>query len=943
MDRWQQVEKICQSALELEESRRAAFLEQACAGDAELRREVESLLQFDDGRGDRFIDEPALEKVAKMIAHEKPESLIGQQLGSYQILSLLGAGGMGVVYKARDTRLNRSVAIKVLPADRMSDPERKRRFIQEARAASALNHPNIITLHDIGSESGTDFIVMEYAAGKTLDRLIPRKGMRLNEALKLAIQMADALAKAHSAGIIHRDLKPTNVMVTDDGRVKVLDFGLAKLTEVETAEGETRTESLTEDGMIVGTVSYMSPEQAEGKKVDARSDIFSFGAALYEMVTGQKAFEADSKMSTLMAVLKQEPKPISQLVPDIPRDLEKIINRCLRKDTERRFQHMVDVKVALQELKEESESGTLAGTQPVQRPARRAWVWAAATMVVVAIAVTGWLFRGGSRKPQAAPEVIPLTSYAGFERSPSFSPDGNQVAFSWNGEKQDNFDIYIKLIGSSNYLRLTTDPADDVSPTFSPDGRSIGFVRVSKGHGSLIVIPSIGGHERLVAEGLPAPLPYEASHLFDWFPNGKWVVAEGLSLISTDSGEMRSLTSQPKLLPDFSPAVSPDGRTVAFSRTADGTLSDIYLLDLTEDLKPKGEPRRLTSLNGWNHGSAWTPNGREIIFHSFFYGRGGSLWKVQASGSREPEHLAFTGGDARFPAISRSGNRLAYQREVSDANIWHLSLSGPATATGLPVRFIASTRWDVVAQYSPNGKRVAFESDRSGVYDIWVSNADGSNAVELISRAGTSCGNASWSPDGQRMAFNFDPEGNTDIYVIRTSGGKPIRLTTDPAQDEAGSWSRDGNWIYFFSRRTGQFEVWKVPSGGGKEVQVTRNGGGKAFESPDGKSIYYKKGYESGALWKMPVSGGEESQVLPSVDGHAFCPVNEGIYFIPEPGGDGKSSIQFLSFATAKVKTVAPMSKRSAWRLSVSPDGRSLLFSQLDEEGSDLMLVENFK
>ena len=294
-----------------------------------------------------------------MFAQEEPQSLLGQQLGSYQILSLLGTGGMGVVYKARDTRLKRSVAIKVLPADQVSDPERKRRFIQEARAASALNHPNIITIHDIGSEGGIDFVVMEYVAGKTLDQMIPRKGLRLNETLKLAVQMADALAKAHSAGIVHRDLKPTNVMVTDDGLVKVLDFGLAKLTEVESDEGGTRTTQLqTEEGTIVGTVSYMSPEQAEGKKVDARSDIFSFGAVLYEMVTGQKAFQGDSKMSTLMAVLKQEPKPISQLVPATPRDLEKIINRCLRKDLGQRFQHMDDLKVELEELKKESDSGT---------------------------------------------------------------------------------------------------------------------------------------------------------------------------------------------------------------------------------------------------------------------------------------------------------------------------------------------------------------------------------------------------------------------------------------------------------------------------------------------------------------------------------------------------------------------------------------------------------
>jgi eukaryotic-like serine/threonine-protein kinase len=256
-ERWQQLEKIYQSALELEENERPAFLEKACAGDEALRQEVESLLRSEPS-ANRFIEEPALEVAAKMMAHEKPESLFGQQLGSYQNLSLLGTGGMGVVYKARDARLNRSVAIKVLPSDKVSDPERKRRFIQEARAASALNHPNIITIHDIGREGSIDFVVMEYVAGKTLDQLIPHKGMRLNEALKLAVQMADALAKAHSAGITHRDLKPGNLMVTEAGLVKVLDFGLAKLTEVESDEGATRTTQLqTEEGTIVGTVSYM--------------------------------------------------------------------------------------------------------------------------------------------------------------------------------------------------------------------------------------------------------------------------------------------------------------------------------------------------------------------------------------------------------------------------------------------------------------------------------------------------------------------------------------------------------------------------------------------------------------------------------------------------------------------------------------------------------------
>jgi serine/threonine protein kinase len=867
--------------------------------------------------------------------------MIGKTISHYQILEKLGEGGMGVVYKARDTHLGRLVAVKVLPPEKVADSERKRRFVQEAKAASALNHPNIITIHDIASENGIDFIVMEYVQGKTLDAVVPRKGLRLNETLKLSIQMADALAKAHSAGIIHRDLKPTNVMVTDDGLVKVLDFGLAKLTEASDSGDDRTLQSQTDEGTIVGTVSYMSPEQAEGKKVDARSDIFSFGSVLYEMATGQQAFHGDSKMSTLAAILNQEPKAISQLVPGIPRDLEKIIARCLRKDPNRRFQIMTDLKVTLEELKEESDSGTLTGTPPVARVARRSWIWMATAFAVIAIAVAGWLLRGTARKPQAASEVIPLTSYAGDEQSPSFSPDGNQVAFSWNGEKQDNTDIYVKLIGSPTPLRLTTDPADDLSPAFSPDGRFIGFFRVSKERATFVVIPSIGGPERIVAD---VPLPKSFLDLsFAWLPDSKWVVTDGLTLLSTATGEMRSLTSPPKKqYGDVTPAVSPDGHTISFSRRASFSVSEIYLLDLTEDLKAKGKPRQLTSLKTLSFGPAWTPEGREIIFTSGVFGHGYGLWKIPVSGAAEPEQLPYK--DAFSPAISRSGNRLAYERAIYDPNIWRLSLSGSGTASAPPTRLIASTRFDQAAQYSPDGKRIAFESDRGGVHAIWICDADGSNAVELLPGESATSGTAHWSPDGKNIAFDFNPEGNMDIYVILASGGRPIRLTTDSADDNSPSWSRDGKWIYFGSNRTGRWEVWKVSVEGGKEVQVTRNGGETAIESPDGKFIYYTKEFaRSSGLWKMPVSGGEEVQVLPSVFSRGFTLVNDGIYFIPEPGADGKGSLQFLSLGTGKVTTVAPMSGGPFEGLSVSPDSRFLLFSQFDEAGSDLMLVENFR
>jgi len=269
---------------------------------------------------------------------------------------------MGVVYKARDTRLGRFVAIKLLSPEKVTDAERKQRFVQEAKAASSLNHPNIITIYGIDQNAGVDFISMEYVSGKTLDQLIPRHGMRLNDALKYAVQIADALARAHSAGIVHRDLKPRNVMVDEHGLVKVLDFGLAKLTESTPIGQDDSTRTIrptTEEGQIVGTIVYMSPEQAEGKKVDARSDVFSFGSLLYEMITGEHAFRGDTKGSTLAAILKDNPRPISQSVARIPREVDRLISRCLQKDVNRRWQHMDDVKIALQELQENSDSGVL--------------------------------------------------------------------------------------------------------------------------------------------------------------------------------------------------------------------------------------------------------------------------------------------------------------------------------------------------------------------------------------------------------------------------------------------------------------------------------------------------------------------------------------------------------------------------------------------------------
>ncbi|MGD0437615.1 MAG: serine/threonine-protein kinase, partial [Bryobacteraceae bacterium] len=353
----------------------------------------------------------------------------GTRLGPYEILAPIGAGGMGEVYRAKDTKLKREAALKVLPDSFAADPDRMSRFQREAQVLAALNHPNIVTIYDIDACEGVDFIAMEYVSGRTLDRLIPRHGMKTAEFLRCAVQIADALAAAHAAGIVHRDLKPGNIMVADSGLVKVLDFGLAKLTEKTGPEEATETMSppLTEEGQILGTVAYMSPEQAQGLKLDARSDIFSFGAVLYEMLTGRRAFSGDTNMSTLAAILNREPQPLAATTP---RELNRIVTRCLRKDPARRLQTMADLKVALEELKEESESGRLEASH-IPVASRRIWPLAGTAIALAAIVTAGawWLWSSPGKTVSSQPNLRQLTYDAGDTGVPALSPDAKLVAY----------------------------------------------------------------------------------------------------------------------------------------------------------------------------------------------------------------------------------------------------------------------------------------------------------------------------------------------------------------------------------------------------------------------------------------------------------------------------------------------------------------------------------
>ena len=854
--------------------------------------------------------------------------MTGGTLGHYQILDRLGAGGMGEVFKARDTRLNRVVAIKILPADRVADPDRKQRFVQEAQAASALNHPNIVIVYDINSENGVDYMVMECVAGKTLDALIPRQGIRLGPALKIAIQMADALTKAHAAGIIHRDLKPSNVMVSDDGHVKLLDFGLAKLIETPaTGDDNTRTRRLdSEEGTVMGTPAYMSPEQAEGRKLDVRSDIFSFGSVLYEMVTGRRAFARDSNISTLSAILNEEPKPPE----NVPPDLDKIIRRCLRKDPARRTQHIDDVRLALDELREDSESGRLvAAGAGVKRSGVPRWVWAVGAALVPVMAFGAWRFSRIPPDTIEAPRRIPLTTYSGAEIDPSFSPDGRQLAFVWNGEKRDNFDIYVKLVDGGDPLRLTTDPAVDRMPAWSPDGRYVAFNRQQ----SMYLVSPLGGGERKLTDGSFADIA--------WTPDSKSIAfldASGaVALFNLQAGDRRRLTDPPPTSGgDRSFAFSPDGSTLAFARWTSNTgAAELYAMPLSG-----GPLKRIELPNNFIYEVAWTPDGDAIIA-SVQLGGPTALWRAPVN-SGEPSRISGLEDGARMPTVSAAVHRLAYSRGMADENIW--ALTGETRAP-----LITSTRREFNPQFSPDANRISFVSDRSGGWEIYVSDARGGRVVQLTSFGSVVADGVRWSPDGRELVFAVLQGTNRDIYTVPADGGPSRRMTTDASDEGRPSYSMDGKWIYFRSNRSGKDEMWRMPRGGGAATQVTQGGGFEAVESLDGSALYFIRAREETGLWRIPAAGGAAQAVagLESVWQGRWGMTQNGVCYLPQSRLQAPIPLICWDSRSGKSVTRTAVVDKPTFPaspgFSVSSDGRRFLWNQTDHQDADLVLVENFR
>ncbi len=802
--------------------------------------------------------------------------MIGQTISHYEIVEKIGEGGMGVVYKAKDTKLDRFVALKFLAPHLLKDEDAHRRFVREAKAAAALDHPNICTVYEIDEADGKTFIAMAFIEGQSLDKVIASGPMKIEDAVEIAGQTARALAVAHEKGVVHRDIKPANILIPESGsgrdrQAKLMDFGLAQLAG---------SSKITKGQSMLGTVAYMSPEQVEGIEVDGRADVWALGAVLYEMLSGQTPFQGHFDQAILYSILNEAPEPLTGLRTGIPQPLEAIVDKALEKDREKRYQSVDELLVDLRRLEDSAARSQVQPATPAAGAQSRGAWYVAAIAVAVAVLVglgawSGWF--GPQQGELAEPmRAVPLTTYPGSERDPDFSPDGNQIVFTWDGDKPANFDIYTKRLDSPSPVRLTTDPAIDINPKWSPEGRLIAFIRQTEPRGStfkVLLIPALGGPEREVGTlNLSRFLQvdyWESMDCLEWAPGGKFLIVAdqaspdepaGLFSLSLDSGAKNRLTSPVQAFGDTGPTVSSDGGSLAFSRRSSFFQADLYVLRLSADMTPLDEPKQLTFEKGLSVNPVWTADGREVLFDwsEDFRGR---LARVEVEGTGKP-HIIAAAPNGTKPAVSPQGDRLIYSASVGSSNVWRLPLAGSADAPDAGAPHLSSTQFDYNPQFSPDGSRVVFESSRTGTGGIWLADADGGNVKPLYVQEGAHSGTPRWSPDGQRVVFDSNPAGNIDIYVISVRGGEPIQVTSHASDDVIPSWSRDGRWLYFGSRRTGRYEIWKVSASGGEPIQLTREGGAVAFESPDGRTVYYTKTDDlTASLWKIPADGGEEAQV----------------------------------------------------------------------------------
>jgi len=593
--------------------------------------------------------------------------------------------------------------------------------------------------------------------------------------------------------------------------------------------------------------------------------------------------------------------------------------------------------------------------------AKQWWLTGGALLLVALASMAPW-FKWAKEGPspinvEAPPmHVVPLTTLTGEEDNPTFSPDGGQVAFEWTGEKQDTRDIYVTLVGSSDVRRLTTDPLVDANPAWSPDGRQIAFLRKRPDGTTIQLVSALGGPDRKLSD-------FRGADSLAWSPDGHWVAAgrfgeqetteqpRGIYLIPVEGGEARPLIASRPSRGEFSPAFSPDGRQLAYvscSRTSNAFFTtadcDIWLVDVTAALAPSTPPRRLTRQRSlYIGGIAWTRGGSAVVYDALLAGNDlFYLWRVGIDGTRPPERIEVAGASATAPAIAPARDRLAFTRDLRDTDIYRFEV-------GRPVQLVAgSTFEETEPRVSPDGRRLVFESVRSGAHDIWVAQADGSHPQQLTHGPGLGQGAPYWSPDGRRIAFDSAAaDGSFHIWMIDTDGGTPRRLTTQGGDEHVPTWSHDGRWVYFSHYRDQGIgrDIWRVSASGGAPERLTHDGSGPfACESADGKTLLFQLNDADSPLMAMPPTGGGARQLLACVRNSAFGAGPQGVYYVPCDVSPNPP-VHVLDLKTGRDRRLGTLEglSRRPLGLSVSPDGKTIVYSKLTSQNTDLMLIENFK
>jgi eukaryotic-like serine/threonine-protein kinase len=969
--RWQQLEEIFQAALELSPEARATFLDQACDGNQSLRQEAARLLSSFEESTD-FIESPAFSSFiaqSTSIGDSQTGPLsegyrdplewqagvaVGRTIEQYDVLSLLGAGGMGEVYLAHDRNLDRKVALKLLPAHFTKNPELVRRFGAEARSASSLNHPNIITIHEIGQVEETYFIATEFIEGETLRQKMRRGAVSLNEVLEIAIQITRALSAAHEAGIVHRDIKPENVMIRPDGLVKVLDFGLAKLaTAIE--HGQDSTPSHTPSGpqtdfrLLMGTPGYLSPEQVRAEPIDHRTDIFSLGIVLFELVARRRPFVGGSAASTLDAILTEEPDPLADLA--IPAELDTIIWRTLRKDREQRYQTAADLRCDLEDIRvglERAPSNNGHGSE--RHPGwstsiRRAWQIGVALLLFSILAVGMWFAMRPPAVPgRTAPNWVnaqnrQFTDRRDSEFFPSFAPDGESLVYS--GRTAGNWDLYWQPLGSRKPVNLTNSPETESQPAYSPDGRLIAFSRTP---GGIYIMEADGRNpQKLTNEG------YGPS----WSPDGKELVVSDTSAVNPDARPIgpsglwivdlntrtrRRLTGGDAVQPKW----SPHGHRIAFWLTHRGGERDVATISVEG-----GEPVLVTNDEDTDWNPVWSPDGEYLYWAS---DRGGSMnfWRVGINEKTgevlgEPEPVLTPSRYSRHLDFSRDGKRMAYVQTERESNVQRVDFD-PATERlkGDPVWVTQGGK----ELYSPQrfGEKYLVRAQNRNQEDLFIIGGDGATSLQLTNDKFKER-QPLISPDGLRASFDSGRSGRWEIWIINTDGTglQQVTMSSSPAGQDVfcGVWSPDSTRLVVGQTRGAPFII-DLKRGMNEQVpealpklEIATGDFMPWSWSPDGASIagWIRSGAarESG-IFIYSLATRSYRRVSPIGQEPVWLSDSRRLLFTAE-GPERQGTGYLLDTKTMQVKLLLPAPPHlSITGIGISRDDRSIYYSVLSTE-----------